>query len=95
MRAKDFHKNEPIEREAEKASPPSQLYVDALRTRPRTSNTDAVLAELTNRLDRLAQKAGIPVSEFLSRAESNPDFSEDYLEALTTARQLARLKLNR
>jgi hypothetical protein len=95
MRAKDFQEKKEFEEGGEKVGTPSQLFLDALRTRPRSTNTEALLAELSGRLEYLAQKAGASISEFLAKAESNPEFNDDYLEALSTARQIARLKATR
>lgn len=95
MRAKDFLEKKEFQEGSEKAGTPSQLFLDVLQTRPRSSNTEALLAELSGRLEYLAQKAGASISEFLAKAESNPEFNEDYLEALHTARQIARFKATR
>ena len=77
------------------SSVPSQLYLDSLKSRPRTNNSETIRIELTARLEQLARNAGFTVEEFLSRAESDSNFGEDYLEALSMARQIARLKLDR
>jgi hypothetical protein len=71
---------------------PGALYVEAMQARPSTGDKGALLAELTRRLATLAQKAGLSVKDYLAQAESSTDFREDYLEALTTARQIARIK---
>lgn len=92
---KDLKNKHIVESEMEKAIPPSQLYLEALGTRSKASDTNAALTELTAKLQMLAQKVGMSVKEFLARAESDPQFNEDYLDALMTARQIARLKLQR
>ena len=94
MRAKDLQEAMNSGPE-ENATSPSQLYADVIRTRPQATDTEKVLAELSNHLEQLAHGAGLPVKEFLSLAERSTNFSEDYLEALSTARQIARLKATR
>ncbi len=91
MKAKDFKESEAYDSEDTEGSP-SQLYLDAVRLRPRFANNADALRSLTIRLDDLAKNAGLSVADFLTQAESSSDFKEEYLDALMLARQIHRLK---
>jgi hypothetical protein len=93
MKAKDFKDNEAFDSEA--GNSPSELYKEVTRLRPLFTSNEALLGDLTIRLDGLAKKAGVSVSEFLVEAESSSQFNEDYLEALSLARQIAHFKKSR
>ena len=87
-----MQKPEEVKIRIEEGDKPSQLYLDAVRARPLSSDTQTLLTASSQRLESLAAQLKLSVAELLNKAETESQFREEYLEALTLARRIAKLK---
>lgn len=72
---------------------PSELYLRAMKLRPQESAPKAEqISNLSSELDSIAQKLGFTVERLLDEAETSRTFKEEYIRALSLARQIAFLK---